>query len=301
MTTLNKAVQLFLGEYETRPATRKSYYCDLGAMLRFVGEEKPVDQITPIHVLEYTQHLLRRLHAGQGIKSPVTYNKHVKSLRTFFNWCVKMHLIAESPAAHTRRERVRRGVNPNKVMPEADFQQLLDYARWDVRAHALVLFLGDTGARIGGAAGLRWEEVDLERGTAITTQKGKPPQAVYFGPDCRIALRRWFEEQRRIGTYVFSRDGRRMTNDSLGQYFTRLCQRAEIGTYGPHSLRHRLGFRAVQNNVPMPVLAAILGDTVQVTIESYAHFDEQGVQEAVRRLASRGQFPPITLLTEKSG
>ncbi len=302
MTTLHKAVQLFLNEYLTRPATRKSYFYDLDSMLRFIGPDKRIDQIQPIHILEYTQELLRRLRAGEGIRSPVTYNKHVKSLRAFFNWCVKIKLISESPAAHVRRERVRRGVNPERVMPEAHYQQLLEYARWDARAHALVLWLGDTGARIGGAAGLRWEDVDLERGASVTVQKGKSPQTVYFGSDCRIALRRWFDkQQRRHGTYVFSRDGRRMTNDSLGQYFTRLCQRAEIGTFGPHSLRHRLGFRAVQDNVPMPILAAILGDSVQVTIENYAHFDERGVQEAVRRLSSRNQFPPITRLDEKTG
>lgn len=302
MTTLSKAVQLFLGEYETRPATRKSYFYDLNAMLRFVGGDKQVDQIQPVHLLEYTQDMLRRLHARDGIQSPVTYNKHIKSMRAFFNWCVRMKLAAESPAAHTRRERVRRGVNPEKVMPEVVYEQLLAYTRFDQRAHALVLFLGDSGARIGGAAALRWPDVDLERCTAITIQKAKQPQTVYFGHACAAALRRWYQRQNRAaGTYVFSRNGAKMSNDSLGQYFTRQCQRAELGTYGPHSLRHRLGFRAVQDNVPMPVLAAMLGDTVQITIENYAHFDEKNVQDAVRRLATRDPFGSITLLDKKSG
>lgn len=300
MTTLSKAVQLFLGEYQTRPATQRSYDYDLRAMLRFVGGDRHIDQIEPIHLLEYSQELLRRLHAGEGIKSPHTYNKLIKSLKAFFNWSVRMKLIAESPAKHVRREKTRRGVNPNRVMPEAVYQQLCARVAWDARAHALVLFLGDSGSRIGGAAGLRWDDLDLDAGTAITVQKGKPPQTVYFGADCRVALRHWYRLQtpKRRGPFVFSRNGQRMTNDSLGQYFTRWCERAGLKTYGPHSLRHRLGFRAVKDNVPIPVLAAILGDTVAVTLESYAHIDEKDVQNAVRRLSSRGQFGPISPLVD---
>lgn len=304
MNTLKKTVALFLGEYDTRPATRKSYYYDLAALLRFLGEDRPVETLTPLHILEYTQHLRARLREGDGICSPVTFNKHIKTMRAFFNWCVRMKLIAESPASQTRRERVNPGVDPKKVMPETVYAELLAFARWDARSHALVLFLGDTGCRIGGAAALRWEDVDLDHSTATTVQKGKPPQKVYFGHDCRVALRRWKQRQadRRVGPFVFSRDGRRMTNDSLGQFFSRLCQRAELGTWGPHSLRHRLGFRAVRENVPMPVLAAILGDTVKVTIDNYAHFDEAHVREAVQRLAASGQFATrITPLDEQTG
>lgn len=300
MTTLTKAVQLFLGEYETRPATRKSYYYDLNAMVSYIGGARPIEEIKPIHVLEYIQHLRGRYHQRQGIKSPATLNKNIKTLKVFWKWCVDIELLPTSPAAKIVIEKVHHGVDPDKVMPPQTYEKLKQAARHQKKKRilALVLFLGDTACRIGGAAALRWQDVDLDRGTAETYQKGKSAQTVDFGPDCRAALRAWKkqQEERKKGDYVFSDNGRRMTNDSLGQFFARFCQDAELGTWGPHSVRHLWAFRALDSGIPMVEVAAALGNTVAVTEQNYGHYRQENIRKNFLRLASRDIYPPITPL-----
>ena len=57
-----------------------------------------------------------------------------------------------SSAALAQRGRDRFGANGGSLHP--------------IEAYPLVLFLADTGARLGEASALRWVDLDLERGTA---------------------------------------------------------------------------------------------------------------------------------------
>jgi integrase len=66
-----------------------------------------------------------------------------------------------------RRNRAPRAVPRERVLTAAELDELLAVGRADFpRVFPLVLFLADTGCRIGEAIGLRWTDVDLEAGIA---------------------------------------------------------------------------------------------------------------------------------------
>ena len=146
MLTLAQAINLFLGEYQS--VTRRTYAYSLHPMMNFIGPDRPLESITAAHLLEYMQAYAAR----PTVTSPATINKHIKTIRTFFNWCIRAGFIQPPNPAHAlKRRRQQKAVSREKAMPEALYQRLLEYAQWDPRYHALVLFLGDTGCRIGGA------------------------------------------------------------------------------------------------------------------------------------------------------
>lgn len=292
MLTLKEAVELFLGEQI--PSTRKSYYYNLRDMLAFCGEGRPLDQVHSEDLIKFGQYY----RSKPEVKSPATFNKCVKTVRTFFNWCVKVvDGFEKSPATGLKRLKQKIAVDREKDMPENAFAQLVDFSKWDSRSHALVLFLGDTGCRIGGAAGLKWSDVEFVHSRARVTEKGTPERPVFFGPLAEKALLRWQQSQQRTrtgGDYVFSTDGHRMTNDSLGQFFTRLCARAGIGTYGPHSLRHRKGHQLADARVAVTTAAMLLGhSSPTITLEHYYPHDWDRVQAAALQLSSEGEKLPM--------
>ena len=298
MRPLQKILDLFLGEF--KETTRRSYQGVLRAMRDFVGPARPVDQVKSEHLIEYMQ----SVDARPTVKSPATYNKHVKTIRTFFNWCIKAGFVQPpSPALALKLKRQKKTIDRDKAMPEHLYEKLLDYAKWTPRYHALVLFLGDTGCRIGGAANLRWSEVDFTKRSTIVTEKGQPPRPVFFGEHCVKALRRWQEQcTLRDGDYVFQKHGRRMQNDNLGQLFERLCHRADIGQWGPHSLRHRKGHQLADNKVPPTVAARALGHAnVMTTLEFYYPEDWVRVQEEMAKLAHKNDAPNVISMERKSG
>lgn len=295
--TLEKAIELFLGEHI--PTTRKSYFYVLKALSNFLGPARPITDLRAELLLEFSKYIRNK----PGITSPATINKYVKTTRTFFNWCIKADLLTgKNPALALRYHRQHELIDRDRAMPHGDYLRLVDFAKWDARAYALVLFLGDGGGRIGGAAGLRWIDVDFINERAKVVEKGHPPRFVGFGEECGRALTAWQMNQKRtLGEYVFSGDGRHMGADSLGQYFSRVCTRAGIKPWGPHSLRHRKGYQMSDAGVQPQIAAEVLGDTVEITLKYYYPKDWQRVKTVVDQLGFKPQQQPEFEITSKTG
>ena len=107
-------------------------------------------------------------------RSARSINLAIATLRLVLSYAVAREIIQSNPVEAwkkgtkgNRRSKSTRQVNPEQVLTFAETQELLRKAAHlfpDV--HPLILFLVDTGARFGEAAGLRWSDVDLESGTA---------------------------------------------------------------------------------------------------------------------------------------
>lgn len=299
MTSLHDTIALFTQRPEIRPQTARTYRNDLRAFAQYMGPDRPLVDISPVDMLRYAQHIA----AQSAIQSPATYNKHVKSLRTFFNWCVKIGLVQQSPAAALQKKSQRKQIPKSKAMPQHHIDNLLRYTAHPKlrRAHALVRFLADTGCRIGGAANLTSDDLDLMRLTGHTYEKnnadksGNAPNIVYFGVACREALQAWLVEQDAVrGRYVFSRDGAQIANQSLAQFFRRTCAEAGIyqpdgkTAYGPHSLRHAKGHQLANSGVDPTTAQAILNhERVETTLEHYYQQGKEHVERAARGLHTK--------------
>jgi len=291
--TLERAVDLFLKEHIA--TTARAYRYTLRGLVQYVGPLRPLAKVDAGDVIEYVQSIKER----PTVHSPATVNKHIKTIRTFFNWCVKSGLMnGVNPALGLRRQRQQKAISREKAMPEAVYEEVLAFARWTPRYLALVLFLGDTGCRIGGAAGLRWAEVDLEAHTALVTEKGEKTRPVFFGTETVAALRRWKQQcTGEQGDYVFQREGKKMTNGSLGQLFERICRRAVGKGWGPHSLRHRKGHQLADSRVAPSLAAKALGhSSVMTTMEFYYPEDWERVQDAMEKLARKGNEAPSKII-----
>ena len=136
--TLERAVNLFLKEHIA--TTAKSYTYTLHGLRDYIGPARPLERVEAGDVLEYMQLIKER----PTVKSPATVNKHIRTIRTFFNWCIKSGLLTgASPAAGLRRMRQQKAIGRDRAMPEEVFETVLAYARWEPRYWALCLFLGD--------------------------------------------------------------------------------------------------------------------------------------------------------------
>jgi site-specific recombinase XerD len=91
--TLERAIDLFLKEHIT--TTAKSYGHTLRGMRDYIGPERLLERVEAADVSEYMQSVKER----PTIKSPATINKHIKTIRTFFNWCIKSGLLTSTNPA----------------------------------------------------------------------------------------------------------------------------------------------------------------------------------------------------------
>ncbi len=275
---LTHAIQVFLGQY--KPSTRRALEYPLLSMAEYVGPARPVDSIKPEHLIEYAAALEERPYA------PVTVRKHIKSIKTFFNWLVKIDALIKSPAVVIKAKRLQAYVSRDKAMTDGELERILSYVKWKPRDHALLLFLADTGCRAGGAAGLKDGDLDLEHCSAVVTEKGEKTRPVAYGVDCARAIRVWLLKRPREARYVFSRSVKPMTAAAVSQIVRRACKKVGVRSLGAHSLRHRKGHQLADAKVAVSTAATALGHSdVLTTLHYYYPRDWASAEKELRKLA----------------
>lgn len=131
-----------------------------------------------------------------------------------------------------------------------------------------------TGTRKSETYGLRWEDVDLERGQAIVN--GKTGQrVVWLSAESRSVL----ASASRNGPYVFDRTNHR-------KHFDAAMARCSLQDFRWHDLRHTHATLLRQAGVALEIVQRSLGHTAITTTMRYAHVDDQEVKDALRKLPS---------------
>jgi len=183
----------------------------------------------------------------------------------------------------------------------------------DDRLRPLWWFFATTGVRRAEAAGLRWENVDLEAGAVAIvetrvsvnykvldsdpkTERGR--RRIALDPETVRVLRDWrkvqLEERVAWGPawtdtgYVFTReDGAPWHPDRISKIFLRLVAETGLPRIPVHSLRHTSASLALANGVPLKVVQERLGhSSIAITADVYSHVTEGMDRHAASAIAS---------------
>lgn len=144
-----------------------------------------------------------------------------------------------------------------------------------------------TGARKSAILGLRWTQVDMERGLIDFNEPGR--ERTKKGRSLIPIPRRlmtFMRIARRRGTplgYVINDNGHPIGD--IKKLFERIAWAAWMPDVTPHTLRHTAASWMVQRAVPFPVVARYLGHSSSRTTERvYAHHAPDYLLEAARAL-----------------
>lgn len=308
---LGQVIEMWLNvQIET---TRSAYKEVMDGMLSFINPDTAPNKVGPDEVAAYIQ----AVESRETVKSLATVNKHIKTVKTFFNWAERMRFILGNPARILKLRKLSTYVQRDKAMSDIELNTVIDHARKRVenetrsitggiinvdlyRDLALVLFLADTGCRRGGASGLKMTDIDLHNHAAIVTEKGEKERTVWFGNECAEALRQWFDVRSKWllqnnhglrDVYVFQRYGEQLAPAALGQRIRRICLAAGVRSLGPHSLRHRKG-HSLQKETDIVTASIVLGHSdSSITARYYFKRDTAHAEEIVRGLAFNSTVP----------
>jgi integrase len=166
--------------------------------------------------------------------APVAANKTLKSIKTFFRWCVGRAVLDQSPAEGVPFP--RKEVTRDRVLSDEELAQVLRAARKIGGPYGgIVELLALTGQRRQEVACLRWEELDLvQRIWTLPKSRTKNAKAhvVHLSHHSLIVLK---DTERRAG-FVFSFDGAKPFNVfSRAKY--RLDQLSGVTGWRFHDLR----------------------------------------------------------------
>jgi site-specific recombinase XerD len=229
----------------------------------------------------YVDALQKPVQAG-GL-SAATVAGHITALHAFWAWAAREYDIP-NPMKNIKRPR-RQQPQPKAISP-ADFVKLFNATGDDeagVRDRALLVFLADTGCRLGGLLGLQVERLMLDDRKAIVHEKGNTSRLVVFTTYTARLLVKWLTIRQSHTAFVFvsMHTGEKLTQSGVNQLLKRLKQRAGVrGRVNPHSFRHNFAREYLRNGGDVVTLAKLLGHkNVNTTAQYYAVFSPDELRE----------------------
>lgn len=267
-----------------------------------------LDRLTPLDL----QHFYTSLASRPGRNGPIAPKtiKHVHGvLRTALRRAVKWQLIKSSPAEAVDPPRAAR--REMTVWTPDQVARFLEVAR-EHRLYAAFLLAVGAGLRRGEILGLRWQDVDLERGWLAVRQAlirtdtagnilEEPKTAgsrrlVALSPATVQALRERLAESRRekeayqedyhdTGLVFTTPDGKPIDPRNFTKVFERLAARAGLPRIRFHDLRHTHATVLLAEGVPAKVISERLGHSdIGTTMDTYAHVPPVLQEDAARRI-----------------
>jgi len=265
----------------------------LGRLVSFLGD-LDLERLS----LSDLRLFLAYLRDGKRL-SEYTFDGYVRAVRSFFRWLHKEGHMSTCIVSNLKRPRLP------KLAPKAaslsDIQALLRVAvegRKSVllakRDLAIIMFLADTGCRVGGLVNLRLSDLDLEGRSALVTEKGSKSRYVFFSVQTQRALSDYLsvraracsphpqgaEASRAATEYVFVGERGRLSVFGVNQMLSKLKRRAGVGgRVNPHSFRHFFAKNYLLNGGDLASLSDLMGHSdVVVTKSSYSIFLREELQ-----------------------
>jgi integrase len=163
-------------------------------------------------------------------------------------------------------------------------------AHSDPRLHPFVMLALSTGARAGELYGLRWRDVDLERGDGKTERglavlhktKNREKRALPLRGAALAAVREMLQFKGSDDDLVFPGFGsERFPYEKL---FAAVVTAAGIRDFRFHDLRHSAASYLAMNGATTAEIAAVLGHRTLAMVKRYSHLSDGHVGNVVERM-----------------
>ena len=234
----------------------------------------------------------------KGLSAKTVRNIH-QIISSALKLAVEQRLIARNPADGCALPKAER-----KEMQTLPVEQLTSFLREAKDSGVFALYYIDltTGLRRGELLGLKWSDIDLEKGDLrVQRQIGringkiiemplKTKNAYRTLPLSADAIDVLMQQRRKTGNseWVFpSPTGGPMSPDSVLHMLHRVLKRAGLPKVRFHDLRHTFATMALQNGVDVKTVSSVLGHySAGFTLDTYAHVTTDAQLKAAQTMGS---------------
>ena len=287
-------------ERRLSPHTVAAYRSDLTRVASVLERDRA-------SLADATYPLLRRFLAQQHTLgyARASIARRVGATRSFYRWAVEDGRIAADPSALLGRPKVlnrlptvlraAEAAGLVEAPPAADRSGEATDLTPERRAvllrdHALLELLYGSGLRVGEAAGLTMDQVDLDRARVRVRGKGDKEREVPMSDPTVESLSSYLAEGRSLmagpdATAVFfNLRKRRMTDRDMRTMVRRYAERLLPGRrVSPHTLRHSFATHLLEGGADIRAVQELLGHASVGTTQRYTHVSRTRLFEAYER------------------
>lgn len=278
---------------KTSGNTEVSYERDLKKMMQYfvkMQNIREVSQITETSLNSYMLYLERNQFAAS------TVSRSVASMRAFFQYLYKEHMIAADPAEHLKPPKVEKKVPEILSVEEVDLLlcQPSSATPKGIRDKAMLEMLYATGIRVSELISLEISDVNLQVGY-ITCRDGGKERIIPFGNAAKRALKAYFGGVREgfiheTGCRVLFTNcsGKPMSRQGFWKVLKSYATSAGIEKdITPHTLRHSFAAHLVQNGADLKSVQEMMGHSDISSTQVYVNMNVHKIRDVYAKAHPR--------------
>ena len=232
---------------------------------------------------------------AEARKTPQTILHYLKFLRHVFRWAIGRGLIEKTPFSTVKLPTVRAGKTRFLSIEEEARLCLAIGQPYDAWVRLAIL----TGLRRSEQFGLRWADIDLDRGLiTLPRTKSGTVQYVHLMEEAKGILRGLIPGNTSV--WVFPSDDPEMHLDHhnfYGRVYIKALKDAKLEGVTWHTLHHTFASRLAMNGQGPSTIAALLRHSGTDLVARYAHLSPSHLQEALEGVSGFGKVNPESAQT----
>ena len=257
--------------------TVESYSNDISRFKYFVSGDETFDPkaIDPVWVRRWMVSLM-----NEGY-SPLSVNRKLSSLKSFFRYLCKYKYIETSPVKNLRGPKV------NKPLPhfvkDSDMSKLL--SEWDgtdafegERDKAILDVFYTTGIRCAELVGLKNEDVDFHAKLIKVNGKRDKQRLIPFSDNLKEIMQSYIDirnetiDSPQDNAFFLRKNGKKLSNSIVYTIVNkRLSEIPNLSKRSPHVLRHTFATSMLNNGADLNAVKELLGHASLSSTEVYTH------------------------------
>jgi len=236
--------------------------------------------------------------------SPLSVNRKLSSLKSFFKYLYKLSLIDSQPFKKIS------GPKANKMLPnfvkEKDMDTILSEESFgdsfeEIRNKTILEVFYGTGMRCAELVGLKDVDVDLSAYIFKVTGKRNKQRLIPFSPVVKEKLESYliYREQalenpannNSMQVFFVRKDGRPLTH-SIVYYLVknRLKSISGLSKRSPHVLRHSFATGMLNNGADLSAVKELLGHESLASTEIYTHTTFEELKKVYNQAHPRSEY-----------
>ena len=206
--------------------------------------------------------------------------RHLSSVKGFFKYLQKKHLIGQSPFELISGPRIEKKL-PETLTPE-QINRLLDFkptSLIEIRDLAIIELMYSSGLRVSETVNVDIQDFEENKDFLRVIGKGSKTRLVPLGRFAISAINNWLEERKKItsddGALFINKAGGRLTTRSVQLRLKKLAVKQGLPPINPHMLRHSFATHMLESSGDLRSIQELLGHSSLSTTQIYTNLDYQ--------------------------
>lgn len=282
------------------PLTIKEYSLDLKLLYKYLiknydyNKELNVEEIKKLEITEFLADIIL-----ENDNSPVTRNRKLYSIRTFFKFLKKNEIINDNPTISIEASKTEVRSEPIYMkLDEAKkyIKAVNDYDSINrIRDLSIIKLFLYSGLRVSELVNLNLENIDFDNKSIKFFGKGNKERILPLHNDIIKTMNHYLLQRKDItvkykseeDALFISRHGRRISVRSiqlLVKKYAKLAGIKNASKITPHKLRHTFASLLYYQTKDLKILQDLLGHSSITTTQIYTHTDIEHKKQAINEL-----------------